>query len=171
MGKPKGNTPRYYLDACVLIDLIEHPVEAEPARTIAAMLDEADKGRVRLVTSTITVVEVWNAKREVDRNEIAADVEEVISRLWHPDGPIELITVSELIAKEALGMLRSCIERGWSKTQGNDAVHLITAKRENVDEFLTTERAMNKWGDMLGFKVCAPHFESLDQGHPKLFEN
>ena len=41
-----------------------------------------------------------------------------------------------------------------------DAIHLVTARREFVDEFITTDRAMEKWAEVLGFKVCAPHYEN-----------
>jgi len=78
--------------------------------------------------------------------------------------PIRLIDVHELIAREALKLLRDGIANGWAKTKGVDAIHLATARREGVQEFVTTEKAMNKWAAVLGFKVCAPHHEPrIDQ--------
>lgn len=48
----------YYLDACILIDMIENGPKAEPAKTIKAVMEDAERGRFRLVTSVATIAEV-----------------------------------------------------------------------------------------------------------------
>jgi predicted nucleic acid-binding protein len=164
MGMASSRKLKCYLDACVLIDLIEHPIDQEPAKTIAAMLADAEDGRISLVTSTITIPEVTWAKTELDNKAIDSEVQKKIDRLWNPaSSSIALVEVHELIAREALALLRGGIERGWCKTKALDGIHLATAKRENVDELITTEHAMKKWADLLGFKVCSPHREGDGQ--------
>ena len=166
MAKRSGQKPTYYLDANVLIDLIEHPADQEPARTVASLLDDGDRGRVNLVTSTLTIIEVWKAKRELDKDTLDPEVEKTINNLWHPDSsPIQLVDCSELIVREAQVMLRKGIARGWTKTKGFDAVHLVTAAREKVDEFFTSEHAMYKWGEVLGLPVCPAHRDPEDVAH------
>lgn len=45
MAKRDISKPTYYLDSCVLIDLIEHPESQEPAKTVAAIMAAADDGK------------------------------------------------------------------------------------------------------------------------------
>jgi predicted nucleic acid-binding protein len=161
MAKRDISKPTYYLDSCVLIDLIERPETEEPAKTVAAIISAAEEGKLNLVTSTLTIVEVTYVKREIDGKALDASIEEQIEQLWHPaSSPIRLVDVHEIIAREAVRLLRDNLKRGWTKTRSADAIHLVTARREFASEFLTNEHAMKKWGEILGFKVCAPHFES-----------
>ncbi|MEX2387535.1 MAG: PIN domain-containing protein [Phycisphaeraceae bacterium] len=166
--------PVYYLDACVFIDLIECDEDQEPAKTIIAVLNEADKqsGRFKVVTSYLTVVEVLWAKHEADNHQIDPDVEMKINALWHPDSPVHLVEVHELIARDAQKLLRDGLKKKWKKTKGNDAIHLITAKREGATEFFTNgEQAMKKWGKLLGFDVCKPHYEPPTEVGPESKES
>lgn len=161
MAKNDASKPTYYLDSCVLIDLIEHPASEEPAKTIYSIIADAEKGRFDLVTSTLTMAEVWYVKAEVDKHAIDPEVEKKINQLWHPiSSPIRIVEVHEGITRDALRLLRDSIFKGWGKTKGVDAVHLITAHREGATEFFTSgERAMRKWESSFGFKICRPHYE------------
>ena len=170
MAKRDISKPTYYLDSCVLIDLIERPDSEEPAKTISAAFAAADDGKINLVTSTLTIVEVTYAKQELERKSLDPIVEQKIEQLWHPaSSPIRLVDVHEIIVREALRLLRDNLKRGWTKTRSADAIHLITAKRELADEFWSNDHAMKKWGEVLGFKVCSPHFDSAQP--PDLFED
>ena len=87
-------------------------------------------------------------------------MEAKIARLWHPaSSPIRLVDVHELICRDTVKLLRSGIEKGWARTKGVDGIHLVTAQRERVDEFWTSDGGMDKWGPLLGFTVCAPHYD------------
>ncbi|MCY2953304.1 MAG: PIN domain-containing protein [Planctomycetota bacterium] len=164
MAKRDISKPTYYLDACIFIDLIECPATQEPAKTIAAVIADAEDEKCNLVTSVLTITEVVYAKHEINQKAIDPAIEVKLDHLWHPSGsPIQLVDVHELIVREANRLLRDNLKRGWTKTRGNDAIHLVTAKREFVDEFFTNEKAMEKWGEVLGFKVCAPHSVPLPQ--------
>lgn len=156
----KGQVPTYYVDSCVFIDLIETPPDQEPAKTIAAIIAAAAESRVRLVTSILTIGEVWHTKAEIDGKCPDPEVEKRLFQLWNPAvSPIWLVDVHELVVRDAVKLLRQGIPNGWCKTKGVDGIHLATAQRERVDEFLTTEKAMSKWSPVVGFKVCAPHYE------------
>jgi predicted nucleic acid-binding protein len=168
MAKAEVPLERYYLDACVLLDLIEHPAHVEPAKTIVALFEDAAAGRFELVTSVLSIVEVLYAKEEKDRRQLDPAIEEKIRRLWHPgSSPVRIVEAHELVVKDAMRLLRDGIVHGWSKTGAIDAIHLATARRERATEFFTTEDAMNKWAEVIGVKVCAPHWSpaaSSEQG-------
>lgn len=169
MARRDVSKPTYYLDSCVLIDLIEHPEDQEPAKTMVAVMTAGDEGKVNLVTSTLTIVEVTYGKQEIARKGLDPAIEQRIEQLWHPaSSPIRLIDPHEIIARDALRLLRDNLKRGWTKTRATDAVHLVTAQREFADEFFSNDLAMKKWGEVLGFKVCAPHALS-NQLPPPLF--
>ena len=113
------------------------------------------------MTSTVTIAEVWHAKAEIDGRAPDPEVARKISQLWNPSSsPVQLIDFHELIAREAVAILRSGIERGWRKTRGVDGIHLATAKREGAHELLTTEGTkMQRWEPIIGCKICPPHWE------------
>ena len=128
------------------------------------MIADAEKNRFKLVTSVITIAEVWHAKAEIDGKAPDPDVERMIASLWHPDAsPIWLVDVHEVIVRDAAKLLRQGIQHGWRKTKGVDGVHLVTAKREGVQEFWTTDGAMKKWEPIVGYKVCTPHYEGEEK--------
>jgi predicted nucleic acid-binding protein len=139
---------------------------------MTAVMAAAENGDVNLVTSMITIVEVTYAKQEIDRRTLDPKIEEKLDSLWHPaSSPIRLVDVHEMISREAVRLLRDNLKRGWTKTRGADAIHLVTARREFADEFFTNEHAMLKWGEVLGFKICAPHCDAPPAPHdaPGLF--
>lgn len=152
--------PKFYLETAVVLELLEKPKDVEPCRSLWNAFEAAENGECELVSSVLVMTEVLFAKAEADRKAVSPAVQAIMEKLWHPDSsPIRLIEVHELIARDALALVRAHLAKGWQKTKGNDAIHLITAKREKVTELWTTEHAMTKWGDVLGFKVCHPHYE------------
>jgi predicted nucleic acid-binding protein len=161
MAKSNSGKPIYYFDACVFIDLIEHPAHEEPAKTIAAIIADAEDGRFEIITSTVTIAEVWHVKAEVDQKAPDEKVELLISRLWNPaSSPIQLIDFHEIVAREAAALLRHGIKNGWKGTKGVDGIHLATAKREGADELFTTDPKMPRWKDILGLKYIGPaHYD------------
>ena len=164
--------PTFYIDANPLIDFLEHPIDVEPAKTVAAMIQAAEDKRIDLVTSVLTIAEVFKAKHELDGKALDPTVQRKIEGLWHPDAsPIRLVEVSELIAREANALLRRGMEQGWAKTKGADAIHLVTATRERATVFLSSEKASTKWGDVYGFRVCRAYYLPGDEaGPPDLFQ-
>jgi hypothetical protein len=116
MARRDISIPTYYLDSCVLLDLIEHPQTQEPAKTIAAVMAAAEQEKCVLVTSVMTIVEVLYAKHEIQNRAIDPVVQDKIDRLWHSgSSPIILVDVHEMIARDAVQLLRDQIKWGWAK--------------------------------------------------------
>lgn len=171
MAKRDISKPTYYIDSCVFIDLIELPPTDERARIIAQVITDAEDEKCNLVTSILTIAEVVYSKHEIDKKTLDPIIEEKIDKLWHPaSSPIQLVDVHELIVRDARKWLREGVTRGWTKTRGIDAIHLATAHREFVDEFFTNERAMEKWGLVMGFAVRCPHTLAQETQGEQLFD-
>lgn len=151
------NTPKFYLDTCVFIDLIEHGPLSDKGKLLTSLFEDAEARKCELVTSVITIAEVLWAKAEKDGKKVSPKTQQIINALWHPQSsPVRLIDVHEAIARDAQNLLRSHLHKGWTKTGAVDAVALVTARRERAHAYFTTERAMKKWGAVLGFEVCEP---------------
>lgn len=153
MRKRDITKPTIYLDACIIIDLLEGGKDAAAAEHVFKL---ADARLVNLVTSVITIAEAWHAKVEIEGKAPAADIQERISHVWSPETGIHLVDVHEIIARDALDLLRTGIEQGWSKTNTCDAIHLITAKNEQANILLTRDGPMRKWSPIVGMKICTP---------------
>jgi hypothetical protein len=156
------------LESSLIIDVIECAPDKEPAKTLWELFEAAENKQCELITSVATIAEVFYAKHERDKKKLDPEISAQIEKLWHPDSsPLRLIEVHELIAREAGAMLRDHVVKGFCKTGGLDGIHLVTAKREKADEFFCSERAMTKWGEVLGFKVCKPHLPPAAQVESK----
>lgn len=151
--------PKYYLESSVIIELLEQPKTAPICAAIWTLFEDAQAGRCELITSTLTMLEVLFSVREKDNQAIDPETQKIIDYLWHPgSSPIQLIPCHEAVTRESVEYFRKYLNNeGWSKSKGMDLAHLVTARREKADEFFTTERAMNKWAEIMGFKICEPH--------------
>lgn len=159
-----------YLDSCVLIDFIERPPTQEPAVFVFQLLEAADRGEVKAITSVLTIAEVCFGQSERG-GKLDDSIRDRIDALWNPAGsPINLIEAHELVARAAQKIVREGLARGWSGTSGADSIHLMTAHREGVDEFWTSDDKMEKWGPILGYRVVQPHALDAAGGGPTLFE-
>lgn len=159
MGKPGKGARKYYLDSCVFLSLIE----ATPGRvtTIKSILEECEQGGCELFTSHLSIAEVAFAKAEKEGRALDPDVEDKIDELWHPDFPMQIVEVHQLIVYDAKNLIRTSMQFGWSKREQwslkpNDAIHLVTAKRHAVDAFLTYDKKLTKYGNVTGCPVCPP---------------
>src|SRR5687767_3034170 len=96
---PSEPKPRRYIDADVLISYIEDV----PARAdiIEGIFEDAAEGRIELVTSLITMVEVRYAESEKRTKKLGKKVTEKIERLWQPSSPIGLVEESEFVVRGA----------------------------------------------------------------------
>ncbi len=153
--------PKFYLETTVIIELIEQPKEAEICRALWQILEAADERQCEVFTSALTLVEVLFAEKEKKKGEPDPNVADLINTLWHPESsPIQIVPCHEAITRESLSKYREHWGKSsWSKSKGVDLVHLVTARREKVDKFFTTEGAMSKWASVMGFKVCRPELD------------
>jgi len=145
--------PHAYTDACVLLSFINGNPERLPA--IEAVLSEARQGKVRLMTSTLTIVEVAFAAAEQLGRALDPDVERKLDSLWSPGAPISLVEFSSVIASRARGIIREGLAHGWS-LKSSDAIHLASAVHWGAAHFHTYDSALTKYGQSTGLIVSEP---------------
>lgn len=129
--------------------------------TLDALLDESASGALRLYTSALSQVEVAFAASEQKRRRLDPDEEQKIDGLWSDPAVAEIVEYHDAIGQQARALIREAITRGWS-LKPMDAIHLATAQwlvtvGFDVDEFHTYDRRLDKFGLIVGFRVCEPY--------------
>ena len=143
-----------YWDADVLLSWLEdHP---ERAPLIELLLGDARGGKLEVVTSILSQVEVAYSAAERMSNALSPDVESTINDLWAPGAPIKIVEVHPLIAARARTLIREGVPRGWSGLRANDAIHLATAQHLGVVEFHTYDIKLCRYEGIVGFPICEP---------------
>ena len=136
-----------------------------PARmpTLDALLDSSASGsdETKIYTSAISQVEVAFAASEQQQQALDPQVEQKISNLWSDPGAIVVVEYHDGIGQQARALMREAITRGWS-LKPLDAIHLATAQwlvsvGFAVDEFHTYDRRLDKYGPIVGFRICEPY--------------
>ena len=150
--------PRFYWDACVFISYIEKTQER--LRDIDGLFEKAVQGKIEIITSTFTISEVAFDRVEKDGMVLDLAIEEKIQNLWIPPTPIMLVEYHKLIANKAKGLIREGLPRGWSLKPA-DATHLATAQQMGVQALHTYNDELDKYGELLGFKVERPLIDQL----------
>jgi predicted nucleic acid-binding protein len=152
---PSGPKPRRYIDADVLVSYIENVPDR--ADLIEGILEDAAEGRIEIVTSLITMVEVLFAEGEKRRKKLSKSVTDKINKLWQPSSPIEVVEVSEFITRGALDLLRNTnVPKNWTGLGPNDGIHLITAKREKCVDLFTYSHDFKRYEKIMGYKIGPP---------------
>lgn len=126
--------------------------------TLDAILAEVERrpGKLEIVTSTLSIVEVAFAAHEQTGKVLDPATEERIDGLWSDRSVIKLADFHQLIARDARGLMRMAVSRGRS-LKPNDAIHLATARRIDVAEFQTFDARLDQFRDDLGFPIVRPH--------------
>lgn len=144
--------PMYYWDACVLLSYLEG--RPDRIHDISAFLNDAENGRVSIVTSDVSIVEVAFVAHE-RKGGLSVEAEAEIESLWAPGSVIQTVDFNKLIARAARRLIRESVNRGW-QLKPLDAVHLATARFMKVEHFHTYDRGLDKYGPLLGFEVGPP---------------
>lgn len=133
----------YYWDSCCFISYLE----ADPNRVpvLQALLDEAARGDITIVTSVLSIAEV--AFVAAERVALDQAQEEAIEALW--DGPVRLAEFHRLAAQDARSFIREGLAAGRGLKPA-DAIHLATASRLGVTEVHTYDGPMSRWDGHLG---------------------
>ena len=152
------NPQRVYWDACVFLSFIEqHP---DRIQAIRAWLEKAEKGKVVVVTSTLSIVEVSFAKQEKDQSALIPEEEAKINNLWTPESPVTLAEFHTSIALEARRLMRDAMASGIGLKPA-DAIHLATCRSLQIDEFHTYDGKLGGAAGISQLKITEP---SLEQG-------
>jgi len=143
-----------YLDANVMLSYVNGDVDRLP--TVDAILAEGKTYWRSLYTSMLSQVEVAFGAAEQATKALDEETEKKIDSLWLPGSPIRLVEYYRLIGDDARSLMRVAISKGWS-LKPMDAIHLGTARRQEVDEFLTYDPALEKYAEVAGFNICEPY--------------
>lgn len=148
-----------YWDACVFLSYINGV--ADRVDDVEGLLQLAEKGSIRLITSVATVVEVAMSETERTGDLLDPDAEVKIAALWQPPSPITLVDFHPLIAAGALRLIREGVPKGW-RLKPLDAIHLATAQRQGVDEIHTYSADWDRYAPILGCKISRPFLKQRD---------
>ena len=150
----KITTPRVYLDSCIFLNVIKHELDfwAESLKILLA----ADRGDIRLVASTLVLIEVagWNGEVAINGRDKMIDQYLRDSIEWHE--------VDLFVAREAQ---KYCDNK--MRMRGPDATHLATAVRAKVDYLMTWDQQFpigKQFGSVQVIKptvVWQPTFEDV----------
>jgi predicted nucleic acid-binding protein len=154
----------YYWDSCCFISRLQR--DEERIRALEYITDEAAAGRVRIITSTVTIAEVCFLRA---RHETSADGEreqdaELIARFF--DNPyIYAWQVTRAIAEEAARISRAF------EVKPLDAIHLATAIATNTPVVHTYDsRKMLALNGKVGSPPLTIVTPDSVQRQPKLFD-
>lgn len=144
--------PTLYWDSCVFLSLVNG--DADRVCHIEPFLDLADDGKMRIITSTLTVTEVAYGAMEAD-GALSDDVVQKIDDLWSPASPIFLVDPFLAIAMDARNLLRETLKKR-PKLRPFDALHVATARHYGVEEFHTYDDKLLKLRLDVGMKIAIP---------------
>lgn len=152
-----SNTPKYYWDACVWIELITQ-ANADRVDRCKYVIEQAEKGAIELWTSTFTLAEVWKRKCEGQFTGLPESGDTVF------EDYIEQDLVRKVQVDVDVGMLARRLLRkfpGLGKPQ--DAIHVASCLLNDVDEMHTfDDRDLSKFNgkiprrDNIKLTICPP---------------
>ena len=150
-----ANPRRIYFDANVFLAYIGN--EHGRADTVQALLDEARRDEIEIVTSVLSIAEVAYGAHKRDLGLTEAG-EEAIEQLWTPASPVILVDISQAVTRNARTMIREAKTHGLSGFRGADAIHLATARMFGCDEVFTyeAESRRTRWQQIAGIAVSEP---------------
>ena len=92
-----ASTRRIYVDANVLLAYLGN--ETGRAEIVEALLDEARRSEIEIITSVLSIAEVAFGAQERDAG-LTPEGEAQIDTLWQPASPITLVDVSQPARRE-----------------------------------------------------------------------
>lgn len=149
----------FYWDSNVFLAFINQ----EPGRfdIIESLWEEITKENgSRIVTSTVTIVEVAAAAQERDQKQVDAQTEQKIDGMWQ-DPTVLLVESPEAVMRIARKLIRDALPEGW-RLHPKDAIHLATAmwvdrNAQSITEFHTYDDKLAKFSTMTGLAICKPN--------------
>lgn len=147
------NNESFYWDACVFLALING--DDDRVSEVSTFMEEAEKGNITLVTSTLSTVEVAFAASERDGN-LDEAVESKIVDLWRPGSVVSMVDVHPIVVERARRLIRQSISEGLPGLKAADAIHLATAAHEGVSELHTYDTGLFPLADLVEMPVKPP---------------
>jgi len=147
----------YYWDACVFLSYINGTVGR--FSVIEDFLSRSRRGEFRIVTSTLSIVEVAFAAVEKESAILVPTVQARIDNLWADRKAIRLSEMHQIVAHEARRLVRYATVNGWALKPA-DAIHLATAiglkSTIGLTEIHTYEPKWRKFQPEVGVRIRAP---------------
>ncbi len=153
--------PRFYWENSVFVAWLNR--EAGRFDVCDAILRAAEKGEVHIVTSAITLVELFGySLRDLQDGNITLDrmqeIERRIDDLFQVEY-IEIVSVDRLIARRAHDLRRD-VSQLRNRRKLPDAIHLASALHTAVDEMHTYNNDdLVQLSPFSGLKIVEPHWE------------
>jgi predicted nucleic acid-binding protein len=144
---------RLYWDANCFLSYINGIPDRLP--DLDALLAEASRGEVEILTSTISMVEVAFGQAEQDNKQLDPGVEAALNELWTPSSPIELVEFYPQIAQRAKDLMRSGLPMGW-QLKPMDAIHLATAQHFEATYIHTYDDKLDRYAADIGIPIVRP---------------
>lgn len=159
----------FYWDACVFSSYIGAIPDRQPV--IEALLDKVSSSkRLRIITSSLSILEVVFASGHGAGRRLSSQVEQKIDSLWHSEH-IEVVEAHSQLMFAARDLMRQVDGQGWS-LKPQDALHLATAAwihqyAGNLLEVHTYDGKWERYTSLLGgIVICEPHVEQLSLSFP-----
>ncbi len=147
-----NNPPVYYWDASVLLAWVKG--EDDRVAIVQGLLDDAMNGRIEILTSMVSIVEVSNGVTQASgRRDF--DLEAKIDSLWRPPYQIQLVEFYRSIANRSRDLMRRAVDLARKLTP-LDAVHLATAVQMEADRVHTYDPLWREWESEIGLPVEEP---------------
>lgn len=146
---------RVYFDANVFLAYVGN--EIGRADTVQTLMDEARRGQIEILTSTLSIAEVAFGAHERDHGLTEAG-EEAIEQLWTPASPIILVDVSQAVTRNARTLIRRARVDGVGGLRSADAIHLATGRMFGCDTVFTYENEARRarWQQIVELPVTEP---------------
>ena len=150
---------RVYLDANVLLAYVND--EPERADVVQSLLEDAEDGKVQVLTSNLSIAEVAFIAYDEEPG-FGTDDEAAIDELWSPNSPVKLAELSRLVAHTARSIIRKARDNETARVRSADAVHLATAEINACDRFYTYEDANTRsgWNALIQADVSKPFVDA-----------
>ncbi len=158
---------RVYWDACIWIALIKRETMAvarsDRDTLCRAVIAEAKKNKIEILTSTLTLVEVCKSP------EVRTTDEDKISAYFENDY-ILMMNVDRMVGEQA----RFLMTAGYTGLKPPDAIHLASAVLGQVSEMHTfDDKLLNLDGVVVRMdggklRICTPDIPSIGEPPPPL---
>lgn len=152
-----GEPARIYWDACCFLYYLNKDPKWLPV--VEAILEEVfqSDGKIQIVTSVLTKVEVAFTAEEVLKRQLSPDEEGRIHDLLHDTSVVALVEVHELVIDRARRYKREALARGLA-LRPPDAIHLATASGMRVTAFHTCDAKLLNIGyrTITGLSIMLP---------------
>lgn len=138
-----AKSPLVYLDSCIFL----HVIKDEPGFGPEAlrMLLAAERGDIRLVASTLVLVEVASWKGDVTTSERDKVIDKYLS-----NAPVDWYELDAFVAEKARALC------DHHKMRGADATHLATAVRAKADYLVSTDTRFPYGEKINGVEIIKP---------------